>query len=110
MKEKYESMNDEHAKILGSFSDIPTQLPCATLRSLALRQAFRPEQDPDSVQSSAAPLQARFPIQEFSSILQLTVGGTDCVIVGRLVGRSEGLDDGAKVGPFDGDRLAVAVG
>ena len=36
-------------------------------------------------------------------MLQLTVGGMDCVIVGVLVGRCEGLDDGTKVGPFDGD-------
>ena len=83
--------------------DLPTQLPCDTLRPLALRQAFRPEQEPDSAQSSTAPLQARFPRQELSSILQLTVGGIDCVIVGIDVGRSEGLDDGSKVGLFDGD-------
>ena len=72
------------------FVDVPTQLPCATLRSVALRQAFRPEQEPDAVQSCTAPLQARFPTQEFSSILQLTVGGVDQVIVGEVVGCNDG--------------------
>ena len=55
------------------------------------------------MQSSTASLQARFPTQEFSSILQPTVGGVDVVIDGEPVGRTEGLDEGTKVGPFEGD-------
>ena len=67
---------------------------------MALRQAFLPEQDPDPVHNSTAPLQARFPIQEFSFNRQLVVGGIDPGTVGEAVGRN---DDGTIVGLFDGD-------